>query len=193
MNILLLGEKSSLLNNVLQDLGHSFNTVCDKITKDIVMGYDFIISFGYRYIIKDDIITLFPNKIINLHISYLPYNKGADPNIWSYLEDTIKGVTIHYIKKELDTGDIIAQQQVQDMENDTLKTSYDRLIENIVLLFSNNAENILNGSIKGKKQQGAGSFHYLIDKEKYMYLLKEKGYDTLVKDIKGKALINENS
>lgn len=184
MNILLLGEKSNLLSDKLISAGHKIQITCDKITLDMVQNYDFIISFGYRHIIKKDIIDKFINKIINLHISLLPYNKGADPNLWSYLENTPKGVTIHYIDEGLDTGDIIVQKEVQDnVETDTLKTSYDRLINEIVMLFNDNIEDILTGSIKSKKQHGNGSLHYLKDKEKFMSLLIENGYNTLVKNL----------
>lgn len=189
MNILLLGEKCSLINDYLVSLGHDTYIFTDKLNEENVSGYDFIISFGYRHIIKQEIIDLFPDKIINMHISLLPYNKGADPNLWSYLENSPKGVTIHKIDKGLDTGDIILQKEVQDNVNDTLKTSYDRLIVEIVKLFTDNAENILNNKIKAHKQQGTGSMHYLKDKEKYIYLLEKAGYDTPVKDLAGKALI----
>lgn len=182
MNILLLGEKCSLINDFLLSSNHTTYIYTDKLNKDDVTGYDFIISFGYRHIIKQEIIDLFPDKIINMHISLLPYNKGADPNLWSYLENSPKGVTIHKIDKGLDTGDIILQKEVQDNVNDTLKTSYDRLIVEIVKLFADNAEDILNSRFQGQKQLGNGSMHYLRNKEKYLYVLNN-GYDTLVKDL----------
>ncbi len=189
MNILLLGEKSLILKEIIKDLyggGHRFTIKQDRIIEDIYA--DFIISFGYRYIIKEDIINKFKNKIINLHISYLPYNKGADPNLWSFLEDTPKGVSIHQINKDLDCGDILLQKEVFFNDYDTLKTSYDKLIDEIVKLFKDNAEDILNGRIIPFKQKGIGSYHKKNDKLKYEYLYKNLGYDTLVKDIKGKAL-----
>lgn len=189
MKILLLGEKCSLINDYLVSLGHDTYIFTDKLNEENVSGYDFIISFGYRHIIKAEIIDLFPDKIINMHISFLPYNKGADPNLWSYLENSPKGVTIHKIDKGLDTGDIILQKEVQDNIDDTLKTSYDRLIVEIVKLFTDNAENILNNKITAYKQQGTGSMHYLKDKEKYIYLLEKSGYNTPVKDLAGKALL----
>ena len=72
-----------------------------------------------------------------MHISFLPYNKGADPNLWSYLENSPKGVTIHKIDKGINTGDILLQKEVQDnIETDTLKTSFNRLIDEIVILFN---------------------------------------------------------
>ena len=190
MKVLLLGEKCSLINVFLLSSGHDTYIYTDKLSKDDTEGYDFIISFGYRHIIRQEIIDLFPDKIINMHISLLPYNKGADPNLWSYLENSPKGVTIHKIDKGLDTGDIILQKKVQDdIENDTLKTSYDRLIQEIVKLFADNAEDILNNKITAHKEQGTGTIHYLKDKEKYIYLLESAGYDTPVKELAGKALI----
>ena len=48
-------------------------------------SFDFIVSYGYRHILSKNILDLLPNKIINLHISYLPYNRGADPNFWSFM------------------------------------------------------------------------------------------------------------
>lgn len=198
MNILLLGEKSNLLSDKLISAGHMIQITCDKITLDMVQNYDFLISFGYRRIIKKDIIDKFINKIINLHISLLPYNRGADPNLWSYLENTPKGVTIHYIDEGLDTGDIILQKQVQDnMETDTLRTSYDRLINEIITLFNDNIEDILKGNVKAYPQridtvEGGLKIHYTKDKAKYAHLLEANGYDTLVKEIAGKG-IDENS
>ena len=188
MNILLLGEKSNLIINNIKKEGHNAVITNNKINKETAILYDFIISFGYRYIIAEDIIKAMENKIINLHISYLPYNKGADPNLWSYLEDTPKGVTIHYIDKGLDSGDILLQKIVKDNVNDTLKTSYDRLISEIVTLFNNNMNDLINNNIKATKQANKGTIHYFKDKEKFNYLLEEKLYDTLVSHIKGKAV-----
>lgn len=194
MKIMLLGEKSHLLYNKIISLGHDACIFCDKITPSMIKDFDFIISFGYRHIIKEDIINNFVNKIINLHISLLPYNRGADPNLWSYLENTPKGVTIHYIDKGLDTGDIIIQKEVFDnIETDTLKTSYDRLIDEIVNLFNNNIYDIINGNIKAIPQcnntvGGGLNVHFLKDKEMFMGLLDEKGWDTPVKGLIGKGL-----
>ena len=58
---------------------------------------EFIISYNYHYIIPKEIIDFVKGKAINLHISYLPWNKGTYPNIWSFIEDTPKGVTILYL------------------------------------------------------------------------------------------------
>ena len=54
---------------------------------------NFIISYKYRYIINKEVIIHLRRKIINLHISFLPWNRGADPNIWSFIDNTPKGVS----------------------------------------------------------------------------------------------------
>ncbi|PEU16886.1 formyltransferase family protein [Bacillus sp. AFS019443] len=191
MNILLLGSNCFNLSCVLKSSGD--NVVCckDKITiySSILTNIDFIVSYGYRYIIPPSIVEKFNNKIINLHISYLPWNKGADPNLWSFLENTPKGITIHYVDNGLDTGDIIAQLKVPYKENDTLKTAYDRLCQKIERLFIENWGLIRSGTVMRKPQSPGGSYHRLNDKEKYLHLLTD-GWNTPVKNIIGKGKMN---
>ena len=46
-----------------------------------------VISFGYRNLIKKEILDFSKNiEFINLHMSYLPFNRGAHPNFWSFVE-----------------------------------------------------------------------------------------------------------
>ena len=83
----------------------------EKFTLENVSKYDWIISYGYRHLISEEIIKYLKNPIINLHISYLPFNRGAHPNYWSFKEKTIKGVTIHFIDSGIDTGPILIQKK----------------------------------------------------------------------------------
>lgn len=138
---------------------------------------DFIISYGYKHVIKKDVIDMYGNKIINLHISFLPWNRGTDPNFWSFIEDTPKGVTIHYVDEGIDTGGIIAQQEVHFVEKDTLRTSYDKLQSEIQTLFRGHWGSIREGKCDRKQQQGEGSTHKSTDKKMLSYLLT-KGWDT---------------
>lgn len=123
-----------------------------------------IISYNYKYIIKQDIIDYMKKRIINLHISLLPWNRGASPNLWSFLEDTPKGVTIHLIDEGLDTGKILLQKEVIfDESKETLKSSYDKLHKEIVKLFKENWEDIKNSRIVPKPQKGVGTKHFVKD------------------------------
>ena len=54
-----------------------------------IKNYNLIISFGYNKIIKQNILKKLHRPIINLHISYLPYNRGSNPNFWSFINNSI--------------------------------------------------------------------------------------------------------
>ena len=149
--------------------------------------YDYLISFGYQYIIRKDALDYFKEKTINLHISYLPWNKGADPNLWSILENTPKGVTIHQVEEGLDSGKIVCQQKIFFDSNETFKSSYEILNNTIVELFKENWENIKNNKLKKYPQKGKGSYHKSSEKNKYLDLFIN-GWDTKIKDLEGKAL-----
>lgn len=127
---------------------------------------DIIISYNYKYIIKPDVISFMNGKIINLHISLLPWNRGASPNFWSFIDNTPKGVTIHYVDAGLDTGDIIAQKELYFNENEeSFRTSYYKLHKEITALFSQVWEEIKNDTCKRIQQKDlcGGSYHSIAD------------------------------
>lgn len=132
---------------------------------------EFIVSYNYNYIITSDIINFMNGKIINLHISLLPWNRGFSPNIWSFVDDTPKGVTIHQISPELDCGKIIYQKECCfNPDNETFVSTYDKLNRTIVELFKIHWEEIRNGDYTLSIQQGEGSYH----KKKELDRLMEK-------------------
>ncbi|WP_298820067.1 formyltransferase family protein [Chloroflexus sp.] len=173
MTILFLGPGESPLVEWLKSIGEEVIATTEPVDLALVMALspDFIVSYGYRHIIKKDVLALYQNRAINLHISYLPWNRGADPNFWSFVEDTPKGVTIHYLDEGVDTGDIIAQRKVTFSETDTLRTSYDKLQAEIQALFKEHWLDIRSGSCNRHKQQGKGTYHRMKDKTALLYLL----------------------
>lgn len=182
MKILLLSPHKHLID-FLQSNGDEVVQSIEPLTDNLLSGVDFIISYGYRFKISKEVTDKFKGRAVNLHISYLPYNRGADPNLWSFLEDTPKGVTIHYLDEHIDTGDILVQQTIQHYDDDTLKTTYRRLTETIEDLFKEHWPAIREGKIDSLPQL---TYHRVKDKEKYQNLIT-KGWDTLIKDIIGKA------
>jgi methionyl-tRNA formyltransferase len=159
---------------------------------DSVSYFDWIISYGYKHIIKNSEIKQAKNSIINLHISYLPYNRGCDPNFWSWYEDTPKGVSIHKVDEGIDTGPIYARRIVEFTEYETLASSYDKLKKSIENLFYEIFEDIINGKLLPSTPSTKGTFHLCKDLDKYRHLLYN-GWDTPVKDLKMKdtEIINE--
>lgn len=160
--ILYLGNNNNKVFNFLNQNYPTINTA-EKITPKFIQKFDRVVSYGYRHILKKEHIINAKNPIINLHISYLPWNKGADPNYWSWIENTPKGVTIHHIDEGIDTGDILLQTQVKFNKNETLSSSYKKLTDTIEDLFIKNFENIINNKIKPTPQPKGGSIHYKKD------------------------------
>lgn len=160
----------------------------DKLTGDDprVQGATYLVSYGYRYILRRDVLDRFPGRAVNLHISYLPFNRGSDPNLWSFLEDSPKGVTIHLLDEGVDTGMILRQREVAMQPDDTLATSYARLSTAIEDLFEAMWPAFVAGEVPPTPQVGAGSVHRLKDKEPYAHLLT-KSWDTPVSQLVGRA------
>ena len=131
--------------------------------------FDLIISFGYRHIIPSSILKKVKRPIINLHMSYLPYNKGAHPNFWSFMENTPKGVSIHEVSKKIDSGPIILRKKIKFTKNhNTYKKTYKKLKLELENLFKYNIKKILSGSYKKKIPSHKGTFHKKDDLPKFM-------------------------
>ena len=148
----------------------------EKLTEETIDKYnpDIVICYNYRYIISSEVIKKMSGNIVNLHISYLPWNRGANPNFWSFVDDTPKGVTIHYIDEELDKGSIIAQKQIDfDEKDETFESTYSKLNTEIVELFKCNWENIKNKTVNYSKTEEKGSYHNM---EEFLKIKKEIGF-----------------
>lgn len=79
-----------------------------QIFKDLQI--DFIALARYMQILSKDFVEAFPNRIINVHHSFLPSFKGANPYHQAYDKGVkVIGATAHYATEDLDMGPIIAQ------------------------------------------------------------------------------------
>lgn len=96
---------------------------------------DLGLSALFDYILKEEFLALFPLGCLNLHPALLPYNRGQYPNVWSIIEGTPSGVTLHYIDPGIDTGDVVAQKEVPFEPTDTGESLYRRLEQASIDLF----------------------------------------------------------
>lgn len=146
------------------------------------LGVELIISYNYNYIIGREIIDYMKGKIINLHISYLPWNRGSSPNIWSFIENTPKGVTIHQIDEGLDTGKILFQKECWfEPEKETFASTYRQLNETVFELFKENWNRIRNGEYELHEQKGQGSYHTMKDLQKLKQSIEFEWSDNIAK------------
>tara|TARA_B100001939_G_scaffold347726_1_gene370317 strand:+ start:2859 stop:3896 length:1038 start_codon:yes stop_codon:yes gene_type:complete len=163
--ILFLGYSpdETKLVHFLKDCG--FEVVCknSKLENDGLAGFDYIISYGYRHIITESQLLSAKQIPINLHISYLPYNRGAHPNFWAYYDETPHGVTIHRIDKGIDTGSILLQKKINLKKDLSFRASYHQLRFEIEKLFIENIDNLIYSTLKPFKNTFEGTFHLVKD------------------------------
>ena len=75
---------------------------------------DFIVLARYMRVLSADFVAAFPNRIINIHHSFLPAFAGGDPYGQAQTRGVkIIGATAHYVTAELDQGPIIEQDVVR--------------------------------------------------------------------------------
>ena len=82
----------------------------------------FIVLARYMQVISEQMINAYPNKIINIHHSFLPAFVGAKPYHSAFQRGVkIIGATSHYVTTELDAGPIIEQDVVRITHKDSIE------------------------------------------------------------------------
>lgn len=82
---------------------------------------DLVISIACPQIVREDLLELPPEGVINIHGALLPKYRGKLPSFWVLANGEEKtGVTVHYMNEKLDDGPIIVQKKVPIKANDTL-------------------------------------------------------------------------
>ena len=91
---------------------------------------DIIVVTAYGQILKENILNLPKYRCINVHASLLPKYRGASPIQWAIINgEKETGVTIMYMEKGLDTGDMILAKSIEIASKETAGTLHDRLAE----------------------------------------------------------------
>lgn len=86
---------------------------------------DWVVLAGFLWLIPENLISQFPDKIINIHPALLPkyggkgmYGQHVHQAVFNNFEKE-SGITIHLVNKEYDKGRILFQEQVDLLVNDT--------------------------------------------------------------------------
>jgi folate-dependent phosphoribosylglycinamide formyltransferase PurN len=114
---------------------------------------DLICVASFNQLIGESILSIPRCGTINMHPSLLPYYPG--PNPWFRMimnNETQWGVTIHFVDKDEDTGDIIYQSRIEYSETDDGKTLYDKVVDTGASLMVRAAHDILCGQVVRKPQ-----------------------------------------
>jgi methionyl-tRNA formyltransferase len=158
------GRTETRLIDALESMNFTVYHTDRKLEPSIEPNWDLVVSFGYRHIIKQAILTTISCPIINLHISFLPWNRGAHPVFWAIREETPLGVSIHEIDSGIDTGPIVAQRLfTNEIAGLSYREIHKQMCSEVEDLFLENLQKLLSGSYRGYSPESNGSFHYASD------------------------------
>ena len=94
--------------------------VGEIITRVRALNPDFLFSFYYRQMLKPPLLAIPKRGALNMHGSLLPNYRGRAPVNWAVINgETETGATLHYMVEKPDAGDIVIQQAVPILPNDT--------------------------------------------------------------------------
>lgn len=98
---------------------------------------DYVVLAKYMRVLSEHFVECFPNRIINIHHSFLPAFIGAKPYVQAYERGVkIIGATAHFVNKELDQGPIIQQDVIHvdhSFQADKLARAGQQLEESVLL------------------------------------------------------------
>jgi methionyl-tRNA formyltransferase len=113
---------------------------------------DLMVVVAFR-ILPEVVFTIPPKGTVNLHASLLPRYRGAAPINWAIMNgETKSGLTTFYIKKKVDTGNVIMQREVEIDREESFGELHDRMAQLGADLLLETVNLIERGEAKQTKQ-----------------------------------------
>lgn len=139
-------------------LKHNLNVFTPKKLKEemdsiLKLNPDLIVTCAYGQLVPSSILDLPRLGCINVHASLLPKYRGGAPIHHALIngeEET--GITIMYMDKSLDTGDIIEESRIPIDDEDTVESLHDKLSDLGAKTLESVLPSIINGTNKRIKQ-----------------------------------------
>lgn len=129
----------------------------DKELKNRVELHELVISFSNPFIIKKDILD--KSIFVNFHPGLLPKYRGSFSTVWSMInKEKIVGGTWHYIKKKVDTGNILLFTTVY-VESTSTAFSLNHQIFSKGIQLTGQVLNLVKEKNTGTKQTGLANFY----------------------------------
>lgn len=114
---------------------------------------DYILLAGFMRILSPSFVKAYPNRILNIHPSFLPEFPGARAirDAFENKRRLLKsgtGVTVHFVNEQVDAGPPICQKRVPIKEDDTLETLEKRVHEVEYRLYPEAVKLVLEGKVR---------------------------------------------
>lgn len=110
------------------------------------LGITHLICYSYSMLLREDLLKLVAFNAVNVHSALLPRNRGPNPVQWAIIKgEEMTGVTMHYMDKGFDSGDIVAARQVPILFEDTWATLAERIHVAACRLMEETIPQFING------------------------------------------------
>ncbi len=163
-------------------------SLSDEISPSYVQAnkVDMIVCFGYARILRSEVLKTV--TAVNVHPGLLPENRGPNPHLWSALGYARRGVTVHFVDKGVDTGDIICRRVLPPHEdNQTFRESHAKLFSESAQVFAEVWPSIRASRAVGTRQGNGGRTFRFRDQEPIAPLLEGEGLDLSLREFRAEA------
>jgi methionyl-tRNA formyltransferase len=125
----------------------------EAVEKVLSWKPDLIVTAAYGQLVPESILNAPRHGCINVHASLLPKYRGGAPIHWAIMNgEQETGVTLMYMVKELDAGDMIVQRAIPITEEDHVGTMHDKLARLGADLLKETLPALLHGEIRAVPQ-----------------------------------------
>ena len=140
---------------LIDPLKYSSREEYDDALLELLTGMDpgLIVLAGYMLLLGEQIVTKFKGRIINIHPALLPSFKGKH-GIRDAFEFGVKvtGVTVHFVDEDMDSGEIITQEAVVVLDDDTLQMLEERIHMVEHRIYPQTIARLLDGDLARKEK-----------------------------------------
>jgi methionyl-tRNA formyltransferase len=132
----------------------------DVVAQIRALHPDFFFSFYYREMLKRELLEIPWRGALNMHGSLLPKYRGRVPVNWAIIHgETETGATLHYMTEKPDNGNIVAQQAVPILPNDTALQVFQKVTFAAEMALNTVLPDLLAGRAKAVEQDlGKGAY-----------------------------------
>ena len=138
---------------------------------------DLIVSVSMNQIVKKEILDLPLKRCINVHCAPLPRYGGMSPYVWALANnEDHSSATIHYMDEGLDTGDIIVQEKVDVVKDDSAFALFYRCCQRAGALLNNVVDEIEADTAGSYKQDLSQKTYFSWPTKECVKNLRKNGY-----------------
>lgn len=118
-------ETISLNKEVFKDPAIANEVIATELVRS---GAEYVIMAGYMRKLTSEVLSVYPDKVVNLHPALLPSFKGAHAIKDAFeFGAKVTGATVHFANEDYDKGPIIAQRAVEITAEDTLESLEEKI------------------------------------------------------------------